>query len=502
MLNEEKVKNTKKYLMYLLENTSSHESIKSIEVFMNMLNSENADSVLKSAEKLAIDIAEENAPKTIRGKQMSYVSSTPELQGLIDELTNNSSIGELMGLEDKKSNYANFINNLDKIDDISNLEDEQILKLRDKLKEIDGKLKEKAKPKTITISGEAHGVIKTHCSSLNESIGEWSEKILLENVKPKRYRILTIKLNSEEILHSVKNAIQKIGQKEGLITTINKECSFIYSSLIGKLEFLGFSRIHGQPIFRYFQSEEIFEQSKCTFPRDRSMGSFIKEIFGVNIENMFTLELIAAIEDHIVGYKHNEKEKKDEDDKFLSLIENSITYNNIFPKTLPSDIICKFVETQGLPMFRMSFGIYDIYNPYFIKYVIGWAKVQQGNMFSRYDYTLPGGVTVNSSDMIAEGKEEMSEAFQLAASYFLNLTATKNISETNIVLIPYPRHEINGVVYKVGTMECSTLDDFFQKQKNAVEQRKTIYLYSISHKDEGISMSGQGNLLKIRYFIK
>jgi len=78
-----------------------------------------------------------------------------------------------------KSSYDLFIDGLDKINDISQLEDEQIIKLRDKLKEIDVKLKEKAKPKTITISSEAHNIIKNHCSSVNENVGEWSEKMLI-----------------------------------------------------------------------------------------------------------------------------------------------------------------------------------------------------------------------------------------------------------------------------------------------------------------------------------
>jgi len=88
--------------------------------------------------------------------------------------------------------YNDFISNLDKINDISQLEDEQIIKLRDKLKEIDVKLKEKAKPKTITISVEAHNIIKEYCSKLNESIGEWSEKILVDNIKCNNRKFLSI----------------------------------------------------------------------------------------------------------------------------------------------------------------------------------------------------------------------------------------------------------------------------------------------------------------------
>jgi len=46
-------------------------------------------------------------------------------------------------------------------------------------------------------------------------------------------------------------------------------------------------------------------------------------------------------------------------------------------------------------------------DPYFQRYVIGWAKKQTGNLLGRFDFTLPGGVKYNSADLIAQGKEEM-----------------------------------------------------------------------------------------------
>lgn len=45
----------------------------------------------------------------------------------------------------------------------------------------------------------------------------------------------------------------------------------------------------------------------------------------------------------------------------------------------------------------------------FVKWVTGWSKVQYGNLTGRYDWTLPGGVKVNSADITAQGKEEIKE---------------------------------------------------------------------------------------------
>jgi hypothetical protein len=46
----------------------------------------------------------------------------------------------------------------------------------------------------------------------------------------------------------------------------------------------------------------------------------------------------------------------------------------------------------------------------FVKYVTGWAKIQIGRMTGTYDFTLPGGVKINSADLVAQGKEEIKEA--------------------------------------------------------------------------------------------
>lgn len=52
----------------------------------------------------------------------------------------------------------------------------------------------------------------------------------------------------------------------------------------------------------------------------------------------------------------------------------------------------------------------DIFaDPYFIKYCTAWSKMQQGNLIGRYDFTLPGNVKINSTDMISQGKEELKE---------------------------------------------------------------------------------------------
>ena len=45
----------------------------------------------------------------------------------------------------------------------------------------------------------------------------------------------------------------------------------------------------------------------------------------------------------------------------------------------------------------------------FFKYVVGYSKLQLGNMVGRYEFSLPGNVKINSTDLISQGKEEIKE---------------------------------------------------------------------------------------------
>ena len=45
----------------------------------------------------------------------------------------------------------------------------------------------------------------------------------------------------------------------------------------------------------------------------------------------------------------------------------------------------------------------------FFKYVVGYAKLQLGNMVGRYDFTLPGSVKINGADLVSQGQAEVKE---------------------------------------------------------------------------------------------
>lgn len=45
----------------------------------------------------------------------------------------------------------------------------------------------------------------------------------------------------------------------------------------------------------------------------------------------------------------------------------------------------------------------------FFKYVVGWSKVQLGNMLGMYDFTLPGSIKINHANLITQGQAEIKE---------------------------------------------------------------------------------------------
>lgn len=44
----------------------------------------------------------------------------------------------------------------------------------------------------------------------------------------------------------------------------------------------------------------------------------------------------------------------------------------------------------------------------FFRYVAGWSKKQMGNMLGRYDFTLPGSVKIQASDLVSQGDAEIA----------------------------------------------------------------------------------------------
>jgi hypothetical protein len=146
----------------------------------------------------------ENKNNLMRGKWQSYKPATND------------------------SYYASLMSDLDKIDNVSELDEEQVLRIKEKFKEVENSLKEKIKPKTITISGPTHNKIKEHCTITMENIGDWSEKILLsatKNLSNERILLDALKTYKEKVLKGPNN-IEGFMGKDKLVNRINMDIEY------------------------------------------------------------------------------------------------------------------------------------------------------------------------------------------------------------------------------------------------------------------------------------
>jgi hypothetical protein len=114
------------------------------------------------------------------------------------------------------------------------------------------------------------------------------------------------------------------GTNKSIATTTDPQAN--YSNLGNVIEFLGYSRIDGYPMFRAYRQANTaqtnnypyvnnttngatniwqFDQTRNTFANGTSMAAQLINVFGVNLNAQFTISLISALEDHIPGFVAN-----------------------------------------------------------------------------------------------------------------------------------------------------------------------------------------------------
>jgi hypothetical protein len=170
--------------------------------------------------------------------------------------------------------------------DLDNIQTEKdLLLLKEKVKEIEKKIKENNKPKTITISGNVHNKIKKFCGALNLNIGEWSEKVLLKEIEDNNCVIILEEHDSgksyedriKEDSEILKDKYIKEKQKSKYLIKSNK---LIFSD---QLKFNGYSRIDGLPIYEFtgedmthFKMVNDFDKLDVTFEKIDINFGFLK----------------------------------------------------------------------------------------------------------------------------------------------------------------------------------------------------------------------------------
>jgi len=172
-----------------------------------------------------------------------------------DNLLKNSK--STLANNEEKDSYSALVNEISTIERTLNecegLEDEQIIALKDRIKNFESKLKDKIKPKTITISSAVHNKIKKYCNMFNLKIGDWVEDTLLKALDctdDKAYSVDEMRI--QETADITKNYFAS--------KKINKLLKADRLVLLPKFRFKGYSHVDFKPLYDYIGSEKEFTE--------------------------------------------------------------------------------------------------------------------------------------------------------------------------------------------------------------------------------------------------
>jgi hypothetical protein len=125
------------------------------------------------------------------------------------------------------------------------INEDLLKKLQEQVDRVKLVIKEKNKPKTITISGNVHNSIKKYCNYISKQIGDWAEEILLKEIS----KSTIIPETKEEYEENIKKEIL-----DNYYKRLNSKKTFIKSNTIlssRELNFRGYSQIDGFPIYQF-----------------------------------------------------------------------------------------------------------------------------------------------------------------------------------------------------------------------------------------------------------
>jgi len=154
--------------------------------------------------------------------------------------------------------YSELSSDLDSIEDkllsCDELDEDQVANLKDKLKEFENRLREKIKPKTITISNSVHTKMKNHCALYNIKIGDWVEKVILDEIKRSPWR----KSTTEDIELEKKNIMQRYFKSREVNRLVKSEKLI----MLPKFKFLGYSATDNKPVYNFTGNTEEYNDAK------------------------------------------------------------------------------------------------------------------------------------------------------------------------------------------------------------------------------------------------
>ena len=179
-----------------------------------------------------------------------------------------------------KNRISNILTDINEVD----LDEKDILELKNKMKQIEKKIKEKNKPKTITISGKDHSIIKEYCTTLNLNIGDWTAKVLLDKIEADK---CFVELDQEDYFEIEEKEIT-----ERYIDSQKHKTLYKFDKLIinKDFHFKGYSIIDGNPLYHcdnFNNNTKTLLDSNgitCKLTSGRELGKRILENMELEIE--------------------------------------------------------------------------------------------------------------------------------------------------------------------------------------------------------------------------
>jgi len=171
-----------------------------------------------------------------------------------------------------------LLNNLDNYD----ITEEEIVEMKEKMKQMDAKLKEKNKPKTITVSAQTHSAIKKYCISMNLNIGDWVTKILLEKIEEHN---CTEEFEQEDYVDiETKEIIDRYVNSKNL-KNLYKTDKLIFHK---DFAFKGYSSLDGKPVYNCdFKNVSTLLNEydvECVMASKREVGNGIYHNLDLEVE--------------------------------------------------------------------------------------------------------------------------------------------------------------------------------------------------------------------------
>jgi hypothetical protein len=127
-------------------------------------------------------------------------------------------------------------------------EEFQLAALKAAARKLEQSIKERKKPKTITISGEVHNSIKTYCAMMGLNIGKWTEQVMMREISENNC-IENVQSNYEECINET---VEDIKTKYTTKKTMYKTDKLI---MCEALRLVGESIVDGMSIYELVDSD-------------------------------------------------------------------------------------------------------------------------------------------------------------------------------------------------------------------------------------------------------